>query len=205
MKTKLLLGILCIFFGAKAFADSPLTSTNFNKAYQEMKIIQKAAAAQGELTPQLLKYLLKKGKPLEVKMALINELGWDFNGKSNALLFEEYLLKKRKLKNYNELTSNVNAEELICLAYLKALDDYFQVNQALALARRAKAKASDSYTVNIICALIEAQKALHSDQWCKVYKLTDEVRNDTSLSLDMKKEASDIIFDYMDIYKADCE
>jgi hypothetical protein len=90
------------------------------------------------------------------------------------------------------------------MAYLKALDNYFEVDEAIKIARKAKVKLPKSYTVNIISALIEAQKALDSD-WCKVYTLTDDVRQDKSLTKDMRDEASKEIFSYMDEYKEECQ
>ena len=92
---------------------------------------------------------------------------------------------------------------LISMAYLKALDNYFEVDEAIILARRAKSKGDDSYTINIICALIEAQKALDSD-WCEVYNLANNVRTNQSLNMDMKEDAIKIIFEYMDLYKDNC-
>jgi hypothetical protein len=40
--------------------------------------------------------------------------------------------------------------------------------------------------------------------WCEVYNLTNSVRENKELKIDMKEEAISIIFDYMDIYKDDC-
>lgn len=40
--------------------------------------------------------------------------------------------------------------------------------------------------------------------WCKVYTLTNDVRIDETLTKDMKEEAVNIIFEYMDIYKDYC-
>ena len=86
------------------------------------------------------------------------------------------------------------------MAYLKALDDYFDVDEAIVYAKKATGKNKNSYTTNIICALIEAQKAMGSD-WSEVYNLTNNVRLNRSLNRDMKEEAVKIIFEYMDLYK----
>ncbi len=86
------------------------------------------------------------------------------------------------------------------MAYLQALDNYFDVSQAIIFAEQALTKNPKSYTFNIICALIKAQLAFDSD-WCKVYSLTNEVRLYESLFKDMDEEAIKIIFEYMDLYK----
>jgi hypothetical protein len=40
--------------------------------------------------------------------------------------------------------------------------------------------------------------------WCKVYKEINEVKIDNSLSVDFRKEAIDIVFNYIDSYKEYC-
>jgi hypothetical protein len=190
---------LGLLISQNIFADSPLTSTAFSKAYKDSKIVQLASQAEGKLNKELMDYLIDKKNPIELKVALINELSWDFNGKNNSELFSEYL-KKNKVKNINKASADI----LICYAYLKAFDNYFEVDEAITYAQKAKAKnKKKSYTINIICALIEAQKAMDSN-WCKVYTLTNDVRIDETLTKDMKEEAVNIIFEYMDIYKDYC-
>jgi hypothetical protein len=90
------------------------------------------------------------------------------------------------------------------MAYLKAMDNYFEVDEAIVYAEKAVSKNPKSFTYNIICALIKAQKAMDGD-WCMVFKITDRVRKDKSLQMDMKQEAFNIIFEYMDLYQDDCD
>ncbi len=76
------LGILMILFTSyQASADSPLTSTEIYKAYDKLPIIQLAGNSKGLLTEELIKYLADNGNPTDVKIALINRLGWDIKGK----------------------------------------------------------------------------------------------------------------------------
>ena len=181
-------------------ADSPLTSTNFSKAYKDSEIIQLASKTEGKLTIELMDYLSNNKNPIELKIALINESGWGFDGQNNSTIFYNYLKEKSKLEDINEADANI----LICYAYLKALDNYFDVEDAIIYAKKAKSKNEKSYTINIICALIEAQKAMDSD-WCEVYNLTNNVRINNTLNQDMKKDSISIIFDYMDLYKDNCK
>jgi len=83
------------------------------------------------------------------------------------------------------------------------MDNYFEVDDAIRYAKMAKEKKGESFTVNIICAIIESQKEMARD-WCKVYQFTNDVRNNSVLKSDMKEEAVKIIFDYMDLYKSSC-
>jgi hypothetical protein len=200
MKTNFIIVlILGLSFSQNLFADSPLTSTDISKAYKDSKIVQLASNSEGKLNDELMNYLMDSKNPIELKIALINELGWDFDGKNNSIVFYEYL-KKNNIKDINE----ANADILICFAYLKALDNYFDVEEAIIYAKKAKTKNEKSYTINIVCALIEAQKAMNSD-WCEVYNLTNNVRINETLVKDMKDEATNVIFEYMDLYKDACE
>ena len=195
--------ISLVFTCKSVYADSPLTSTNISKAYQDLSIVIKASEAEGILTNELIEYLLNEKNPIANKIALINELGWDIDGKNNAAIFLDYLIQKQGYEDQEDFLNNGKDFELLSMAYLKALDDYFNVSEALIYAERALSKNSESYTYNIITALIEAQIATRGD-WCKVYKSTDQVRTKTSLETDMRDEAVTIIFDYMDSYKKYC-
>jgi len=195
--------ISLVFTCKSVLADSPLTSTNISKAYQDLSIVIKATEAEGILTNELIEYLLNEENPIANKIALINELGWDIDGKNNAAIFLDYLIQKQGYGDQEDFLNNGKDFELLSMAYLKALDDYFNVSEALIYAERALSKNSESYTYNIITALIEAQIATRGD-WCKVYKSTDQVRTKTSLETDMRDEAVTIIFDYMDSYKKYC-
>ncbi len=186
------------------YADSPLTSTDFCKAYQNEKIVIRAAATDGVLTKQLIKFLLAPKKPIAVKMSVINQLGWSFDGKQNASIFFDYLQEHKGYKGKDDLLKNAGATELLCMAYLKAMDNYFEVDEAIVYAENAVSKNPKSFTYNIICALIKAQRAM-DDDWCTVFKLTDRVRKDRLLRMDMNQEAVNIIFEYMNLYQDECD
>jgi len=201
MKIKnLLILVISLLSSPYLFADSPLTSTKISKAYKDFEIVQKATKVNGVLNDELMEYLSNDKNPIDLKIALINELGWDFYGQYNSLLFYMYM-KKNGMKDIND----ANADILICYAYLMAMDDYFYVDKAISYANKAKAKNDKSYTIQIITALIEAQKKLKNQKdWCDVYTLTNDVRENKSLLIDIKQEAIDEIFEYMDRYKKYC-
>ena len=102
-------------------------------------------------------------------------------------------------------TEDFNAEELLCLGYLTVLDNYFDPKPALVILEKAKTKNPGSYTINIIYALVQAQIYLDDNKWCKVWKVCDNVRNNSSLIMDLRKKAADTIFEYIDIYKEECK
>ena len=206
MKSKLFLSLVFgLLINQKIFADSPLTSTPFAEAYKDLEIIQKASKSNGDITVDLMDYLYEKSNPIDVKIALINEIansGWriEFKEKNNAEIFLAYLEQK---ESGFSLNGNPNSEILISYAYLKALDNYFDVAAATQWADLAKYGNEKSYTINIVWALIHAQQAMDSD-WCEVYTLAHRVRENKDLVQDMKEGAIAIIFEYMDLYKDNC-
>lgn len=206
MKTPfILIGLLTlVLFNTHSFADSPLTSTPFAEAYKTEAIIIKATNSGGVLTKELMEYLVEKNNPIALKMAVINQLGWDFSGTSKSTDFLNYLKSIGRCKSQNDLLKKGSKDDLLCMAYIKAMDNYFEVDAAIKFAEAAVKKNPKSYTFQIIRALIKAQKAMGTD-WCQVYQLAHTVRTNTSLDKDMNDAAIKIIFDYMDLYKEECK
>jgi len=205
MKTKpILLTILISFILiSTVFGDSPLTSTEFSSAYATEHIIIKASKTNGILTDELMNYLAIDNNPISIKVSIINKLGWDTHGKNNSSIFLELLKSKKSYSTEEVFLKNGTGDELLCMAYLKAMDNYFKVDDAIRYSGFAITKNPKSFTYQIITALINAQKVIYSDR-CQVYKLTNEVRNSATLNKDMKEESISIIFDYMNKYKHNC-
>ncbi len=191
-------------FSSAVFADSPLTSTNFSAAYSEEPIVIAASKTEGQLTNELMDYLTDENNPIDLKMAVINELGWKFRGKNNGQVFMKYLTEKYKYSDEKKFLKKGKADDLLSMAYLKALSDYFDVSDALVYAEKAMKKNPTSRTYNLIVGLIKAQKTM-DDNWCEVYKITDGIRKNDNLKDDLKPEAVKIIYDYMDIYGDYCK
>ena len=195
--------IFFLLLSSICFADSPLTSTEFSKAYLNEPILVKASKSRGILSKELMSYLTDESNPVDMKVALINKLGWSSKGKNNAVVFLKYLILKQNYKNKEDFFDNGKGDELLCFSYITAMDNYYDVTDAIRYSGYALSKNPKSYTYQIISALIYAQKVIYSDR-CQVYKLTDEVRKNNNLIKDMKGEAISIIFEYMDLYKHNC-
>lgn len=202
MKIKNLLVCIGFFLIANtSFADSPLTSTPFYKGYLDIAIIKNAAKSNGTITQQQLQFVTNTKNPIAVKLALINSLGWNVKGKSNAPDYLAYLFEKQPQLNYNNFINKATAEELICYAYLKAMDNYFDVKSASVFAKQAMSKAPTSYSIHLIGTLIRVQAYLSKKESCKIYAAMDQVRTNTMLKVNMRKKSIEAIFGYTDIYK----
>ena len=203
MKRMLIAATLMVMWAAASWADSPLTSTDFSVAYDANPMVEMAAGIEpGDFLPTtLLNFLADKNSPVDVRLAVVNKLGWDFHGNNIEQQLSEYLMKKYKVKTLDKLFKKLDASTLCVYAYSKAMSDYFNVNEASLLAHEAvKRDKSHSLSIALIDALIEAQIYLDSD-WSKIYPRVASVLHDGSLKLDMRQTAIDNIMEYIGLYE----
>ncbi len=131
MKNNILLLLSFFITVSTCSADSPLTSTNFFTVYEEYEIVNQAKAANGVITNDLMLYLSDRTFPIDVKVAVVNALGWNFNGQHNYDAYLNFLqMRTGQTVEEDDFYINLDADELLCLAYLKAMDNYFDVTDA---------------------------------------------------------------------------
>jgi hypothetical protein len=186
-----------------AKADSPLTSTEFYKAYQDIPEVQEAIKAQGRLTPQLLKYLSDTSQRLEYKLAVINALGWEKCSKQDAQLFRDYVLEQRFGNEFRQIMMHRldaiekfrsgRADDLICYSYMSAMENYSNPSQWYSYADIAISRKPNSVCTEIIAALIRAQVLNDIYMYCDGYKGLQNLRNSNSLIQDMRIGAFELI------------
>lgn len=217
MKFKLLfLGLFTLSSVLNSKADSPLTSTNFWKAYENVKTVN--YIHENGLNSKGLKLLGSKKISSLDKIAAINSMGF---AKKNTELFEAYLLSKRKgltadvfefLKTTtegtpveNEQTKLLSGDDLVCWSYLQAMEDYFHPKLAMRGAFFAFMRDPKNMAYGTVAGLISSQKAFDTN-WCSVYKISKELIEDTEYENNLlNAEAQKIIMDYIGLYKDDCK
>ncbi len=198
MKKLHLIPLLLLFLTiAISKADSPLTSTPISDAYTDLSFVIKAQKTS-KMTKQFAKFLHSSKNDIDEKAAVINAIGWTFEGENNAELYAKYTFGKK----LDELDlSMLKGDDLFCLGYLQALDDYFHPEKSLPYFEEAVKKNNTSLTVSLIYTLAKAQELMDKGDWCKVWEITYQVLNDKSLYRDLREEAIKIIKDYMILYK----
>ena len=144
---------------------------------------------------------------LDKKAAVINALSWDIDRKINAFLFKRYLKEKYQIKDDIDLLIQVmNDEELFCLGYITVMDNYFSPENSLIYFDSTGDSIRQSYTFQIINALVKTQSLLEDqNNWCRIWKTINTVETNKKLKLDMNGEGRKIIIDYIKIYKDNCE
>ena len=198
---RLLTAIAMMLAFTVGWADSPLTSTHFADAYSDHPMVQMAdQMMQNDIPTTLLNFLADKNSPVDVRLAVINKIGWNFDGTKVGAQLGEYLMGRYGAKSEKKLVKKLDAGTLAVYAYAKAMSNYFDVTAASELGHQAvKKNKNKSFSVALISALIDAQIYLDSD-WGMIYKVVAGVLHDGSLNLDMRQEAIDNIMDYINLY-----
>jgi len=198
---RLLTTIALLMAFTAAWADSPLTSTHFADAYSDHPMVQMASQEmQYDIPTTLLNFLANKNEPVDVRLAVINKIGWNFDGTTVGAQLEQYLMGRYNVKTEKKLVKKLDAGTLAVFAYARAMSNYFDVTAASALAQQAvKKNKNKSFSVALISALIDAQVYLDND-WSMIYKAVANVLHNGSLHLDMRQEAIDSIMEYINLY-----
>ena len=209
MKKNLLL-LLLTFSINSVFADSPLTSTDFFKAFMDISMVQDASTSKGRITNEMMEYLDNEANPLDVKLAIINAIGWDHKGVMNSKMYFMHVMNKKKYKSdfggdFMAFKWNATRDELICFSYLQGLDNYFDVVDAFEIAEEALRKSPNSFAVNIIYNLIKAQGLTTYNESCYASKMFLTLKDNPKLKMDMRKESLSYVFEYMTSVGENCK
>lgn len=199
---KQLFTILLLLTSIASFADSPITSTDFAKAYKDIPIVAKMLELDGEVvTDELIDYLANEDNPIDVKIAAINAV---------SIYKDVYTPLMKKLKNRwrtdSEITllKEINVSTHVALTYAKARENWFDLGEAIILGHSAYLKDSQSFTVNMVYALILANNVMEYS-FCEVFKICNSVVANAELTQDMRPEAVSMIMEYINLYMDDCE
>lgn len=201
---RILAAITLMLAFSASWADSPLTSTHFSDAYSDHPMVQIATELmQNDIPTTLLNFLSDEHQPVDVRLAVVNKLGWNFDGTTMGGQLGQYLMGRYKVKNEKKLIKKLDAKTLAVYAYAKAMSNYFDVKEASELGHKAlKKNKGKSFSVALITALIDAQAYMDSD-WSMIYNVVANVLHDGALHLDMRQEAIDNIMDYINLYKGE--
>lgn len=105
MKKLILIFSLLTLSIVPGFADSPLTSTDFYRAYLDVPIVKKAADNPNKLTKEMMEYLYDDTNPLDIRIALINAVGWNIDGLTTFNDYFDYCMNAREKEAFLELTN----------------------------------------------------------------------------------------------------
>jgi hypothetical protein len=133
----------------------------------------------------------------------VNALGWNIKGQQNADAYLSYLISKNIHKNKNNFLKSGQKEDLIIYAYMLAMDNYFDVQASIDICKNPVIINAKSRCIQMISALIKSHSVLYKN-YCDVYQLVRETKDDEQLTSDMQEEAVHEIFNYIKIYRKYC-
>ena len=176
------------------FADSPLTSTDFYKAYLDVPVVAAAAKNPGKLSNEAKAYLFDDNNPLDVKLALINAVGWRMEGLSTYTDYLRYCfnhfpkakfgIEEKKFLTKKDLFYYVSSEQMAVLVYMYAMSNYFDSKGMFSLMQQAMLKPIQ--------------------RWGKIYTAMTHHINSPQIK-DMRPEAIEIVMEYINLYKEESE
>jgi hypothetical protein len=200
-RISLLLTFALVITFLPARADSPLTSTPFWQAYNDLPEVIHASKLLGRIDKKTIDFILNEEVGVDSRMAAINALSWNVGGQNNAEALLQAIRSRFKVKSPDELNGDDAASLLALYAYMKSMDNYFDVKEALSIASKALLLEPANFTINMIRSLILAQDVMDHD-FCKVYTSMNHLKE--LERGDFRDEAMKIIFDYIDIYRGAC-
>ena len=191
-----------------ARADSPLTSTDFWQIYnfscEQITFPMYKAYDNYGWGPEVMDNLCSDAFTIEQKLCLVNLVGWNINGQTHYEDLTTYYLALNNLKDRRKAFREMDGYMLAVFAYVKAMDDYFDVRVAGQLAAEAVKRVPTSRAVAMINGLIGAQLAMDHN-WADVYRSCHNVEVDTTLDKDFCDAAIYAIMEYINLYKSDAE
>lgn len=214
--TYFLLVIGTILSTVSARADSPLTSTPFWQAYEDVKQVK--YAKENGLDKKTLKWLTGKKLDCDVKLAMINSFGWS---SEYTAKFENYLLEERKgldrevfvylkddseeMPEETEQTRLLTTDDLICWSYLRAMDNYQTPEYSIKGSFLAYWRDQKDMCAGVVWALLVGQMNMLGD-WCKIYESAESfILNGEYERNIFREEAVVIMMEYLNLYEQDCQ
>jgi len=205
IEARTLIALVFVALTTLCWADSPLTSTDIASAYSTHALVVEAEATEGVITQEICLQLNSPDVPIGVKIAAINAVGWvlgEYAG--NAEKFLSVNAGSMGFSRLEDLLEYGTADQLICYAYLKAMDDYLDVSMALQIASVALERAPHSLAIAMVHGLIRGQIALDSN-WCSVYQSTAQIREHRGdYNFNFSDQALEAVYAYMDRYEKYC-
>ena len=202
--------LIIFYFLSFLYSDSPITSTIFYDNYLDVDVIRDASENQ-ILSQEACVYLSNNKIPIENKIALINAISWTFpkeggNYLDNFKLYTNFLNEKYGTKFSLDTELPYSNSELLSLAYLRAMGDYFNMEIPNKILEQVHGDIKKSISFNIIRTLVSCQVLLNDmDNWCQIWKDYDLVISNKNFVMDMKKKSIDDITSYIIAYKHNCK
>ena len=198
-----LLTLVVALVAVTVWADSPLTSTRFwpiyNFSCDKLTFPMYQQFEKYGWSPEVMDDLTSQEISVEKRLCLVNLVSWNFGGQNHYEGLVTYYMARNNLTDREAAFREMDGKMLAVFAYVKAMDNYFDVTEARQLSSEAVLRAPDSRAVAMIDALIAAQMAMDSD-WLEVYHVCQRVVEKTYADNDFCDAAVYAIMEYINLY-----
>mgnify|MGYP006952410198 FL=1 len=212
MKKLFLLFALLISAVQLSFADSALTSTKFYKAYLDVPIVKAAADQPNVLSEEAKAYLFDEANPLDVKLALINAVGWEIEGLTAYKDYLNYCIQHFPKKKYGiapgkrvtiqDIYKNASCEQMAALVYLYAMNYYSDTESVYGLMENAmQTPLTNKQSFMLPMGLVVAHTASAMNDLGNIYPALNYYVNSPE-NKDMRPKAIEIVMAYANRYKS---
>ncbi len=220
-RQKALLAVTVLFLAlAVVHADSPLTDSDFAKAYMDLPAVKEALATK-TVAGEVLRLLLSD-EPNDRKAAVVNALGWvtpDKFAPSKAAAFLTGLAAARKIPLPEIKLAQLTPPDRFVFGYLRAMDTYSDpaplrpgmldivgATPYQLLAQAAQA-LPDDFAVQYVRAMVDAQTGTSGTDSakCASYRGTQAVLDKfPEKQRNLRQAAVASVQTYMALYKDYC-
>ena len=212
MKKLFLLFALLISAVQLSFADSALTSTEFYKAYLDMPIVKAAAERPHHLSEAAKAYLFDEANPLDVKLALINAVGWEIEGLTAYKDYLNYCIQHFPKRQYGiapgkrvtqqDVFKHASPEQKAVLVYLSAMNYYSDTASVYGLMEEAmQTPLTNKQSFMLPMGLVVAHTASAMNDLGNIYPALNYYVNSPE-NKDMRPKAIEIVMAYANRYKS---
>ena len=211
MKKLFLLFALLISAVQLSFADSALTDTEIYKAYLDVPIVKAAADQPNVLSEEAKDYLFDEANPLDVKLALINAVGWEFEGLTAYKDYLNYCIQHFPKSKYGiapgkrvtiqDIYKNASCEQMATLVYLYAMNYYSDTASVYGLMEEAmQTPLTNKQSFMLPMGLVVAHTASAMNDLGNIYPAINYYVNSPEIK-DMRPKAIEIVMAYANRYK----
>lgn len=201
-KLRSLLVFIIVFGLIGILQASDLSKIKFYDAYMFDEFVQQASET-GAIDGKIATCLMDEEVGVDIKAAVINALSWD--GTSPNLSTYRMFLGRKYRVNEKDLNMDIlTAHEQFCIGYMTFLTNDSNAEEAATILEKAKTQLSDSYTINIILAIVKASGASEKGEWCAAWTTCEKVVNDAALNIDMEAAAIEAINSDLESLKEKC-
>jgi hypothetical protein len=215
-----------------AYADSPLTSSNYWRAYVDVEAVQEAnltkqpdhlwhknsSLPNENPDPKVYAHLLDPTIPLDVKAAIVDARGVrEVKASPYPELGDPTGMKEALEKKYHgpidKIASRIAIDEEFAYAYLQAMNDPRHPNRYLPTFRKVAKAKPKNFTAAAVLLMVESTAALSDMKaanvkadvaYCKIWRDFTKLDQDKVLQRDLRPAAWAAIMKYIGDYQPYC-